>query len=34
MIGGSGVWSPRQSFTTPIKTLTTFAHVAYDSPTT
>lgn len=30
MIGGSGIWSPRQSFITPIKTLTTYGHVSFD----
>ena len=30
MVGGDGVWSARQSFTTPIKTLTTFVHATYD----
>lgn len=30
MIGGSGLWSARQSFATPIKTLTPFARVSYD----
>ncbi len=30
MIGGSGVWSPRSSVATPIKTLSTFGHVTFD----
>lgn len=30
MVGGGGVWSPRSSFTTPIKTLSTFGHLSFD----
>ena len=30
MVGGDGIWSPRQSFITPIKTLNVFVHATYE----